>query len=254
MFPEIEMKIHEKAHLFLRQMKGIVDTMGGFETKITLEPPSESHCSSVGFSPNSPQIHEGLVGIFVNWAHNYPQIGLQIIAHRWKPEWPTYEIVKTASETLFQPVITAYNRKYRTRYRMRIESYEETLPQLSPKAQEVFNQFAHGANKRVLHTLDWERFYQFIRVCHATRNDLYDSDVAFFLRKAGFASDYAARIAEIFIHCREFYILSDWRRASSYRRRKAYRPKSLIPNPNNGQTSGKDHSTVKNSAELPPTP
>ncbi|RXK53470.1 hypothetical protein ESB00_17410 [Oleiharenicola lentus] len=200
-------------------MKTQIDQTGGYDARITLEEPSETHCSCVGFAPKAKQTHEGLVGIFVNWAHEYPVIRLQIIASRWQPEWPTYQVVRTAAEELFLPVIKEYNRRNRTRYRVRIETQEETLPKLSPAAQKAFHQFAHGANQRCLHPLDWQRFYRFVRVCYATGNSPHEEDVAFFLRKAGFESKYADTIAQVFMHCRDFYIHSDPRRESGWRRR-----------------------------------
>jgi len=219
MFPQIKMKIREDAHGFLRNIKSQLDESSSFDTRITLEEPNELHCSSVGFAPKAPQLHEGLVGIFVNWAHEYPVIRLQIIANRWQPEWPTYEVVRDAAEALFLPVVKEYNRRNRTRYRVRIESQEDTLPKLSPAAQKEFNEFVQGANLRCLHPLDWQRFYRFIRVCYATHNNPYESDVAFFLRKAGFASEYANFISQVYMHCRDFYIQSDWRREMGWRKR-----------------------------------
>jgi len=219
MFPYMEMRIREEPHGFLRNVQALLDEQGGFDTRLTLEEPSDLYCSCAGFAPKAPQVHEGLVGLFVNWAHEYPTIRLQIIASRWQPEWPTYAVVRQAAEALFLPVIKDYNRRHRTRYRMRIESQEETLPKLSPAAQAAFDQFAKLANVRGLHPFDWQRFYRFVRVCYATRNNPGEDDVAFFLRKAGFAADYANFIAQVYVHCREFYIQSDWRRELGDRRR-----------------------------------
>ena len=130
-------------------------------------------------------MHEGLVGIFVNWAHEHPVVRLQIIASRWQPEWPTYQVVRDAANRLFLPVIREYNRRNGTRYRVKIEAHVDTLPKLSPAGQKAFNEFANGANLQCLHPFDWQRFYRFVRVCYATKNDPYESDVAYFLRNAG---------------------------------------------------------------------
>jgi len=225
MFPYMEMRIREEAHDFLRNVQAQLDEDGEFDTKLTLEEPSDLHCSCVGFAPKAPQVHEGLVGLFVNWAHEYPVIRLQVVASRWQPEWPTYAVIRQAAEGLFLPVIRNYNRRHRTRYRMKIESLEETLPKLSPAAQAAFDQFAQGANVRALHPFDWQRFYRFVQVCYATQNNPYEADVSFLLRKAGFAADYANFIAQVYTHCREFYIQSDWRRALGDRRRN--RPRGI---------------------------
>ncbi len=155
----------------------------------------------------------------MNWAHEYPAIRLQIIASRWQPEWPTYQVVRTAAEELFLPVVKKYNQRNKTRYRVKIEEQADTLPKLSPAAQRAFNEFAHGANLQCLHPFDWQRFYRFVRVCYATKNSLYESDVTYFLRKAGFGSEYADFIAQVYSHCRDFYIQSDWRRELGWRKR-----------------------------------
>lgn len=219
MFPQIEMKIREDAHGFLRKMKTQLEEGGAFDTRITLEEPDELHCSCVGFAPKGPQVHEGLVGIFVNWAHEHPVVRLQIIASRWQPEWPTYQVVRDAADRLFLPVIKEYNRRNGTRYRVKIEAHVDTLPKLSPAGQKAFNEFANGANLQCLHPFDWQRFYRFVRVCYATKNDPYESDVAYFLRNAGFRNEYANFIAQVYMHCRDFYIQSDWRRELGWRKR-----------------------------------
>lgn len=219
MFPKVDMKIREPAHDFLKQMKDLIDEAGGFETRITLEPPNDTHSSCLGFSPEKTQVHEGLVGLFVNWSDEYPLIRLQAIASRWQPDPPTYPVVCQAAAELYKPFIDAYNRKYKTRYRMRFDTQEETLPQLRPAARKAFDEFAGWAYKRCLHPLDWQRFYRFVRICHATRNDLYESDLVFFLKAAGFDAAYATEIAHVFLHLREFHIQSDWRREASYKRR-----------------------------------
>lgn len=222
MFPQADTRIREEAHTFLRRMKAVLDELGTFDTRITLEPPSDLSSSTVGFAPKADAAQDELMGIFVAWAHEYPLIRLQTIA-RWEPTWPTYETVRAAAESLFLPALWAYNREHKTRYRFRIDSREETLPKLTPKAQEAFDEFAHAANKESLHPLDWERFYRFVRVCYATGNDPYESDVVFFLRKGGFAPKDAEFVAQVFLHCHAFHISSDWRRELGYRRRNAPR-------------------------------
>lgn len=218
MFPAMEMRIRGEGHAFLRQMKTVADEQG-FETKIKLEEPSELYCSVLAFSPKEPQVHEELVGYFVHWAHRYPRIDVQVTA-RWELKGLTYGIVRTAAEGLFKPLISAYNRRHSSRYRLRIESPEEMLPKLSPEAQDAFNRFVHSANLKSLHPHDWRRFYQFVKVCHATRNDVDESEIGFLLRKAGFANEYAGLIAQIFVHCRDFHVQSDSRRERSYNRRR----------------------------------
>ena len=132
MFPQADTKIRKAAHTFLRRMKAVLDELGTFDTRITLEPPSDLYSSTVGFAPRENASQDDLVGIFVAWAHEYPLIRLQTIA-RWEPTWPTYATVRAAAESLFVPALQAYNRKHKTRYRFRIDSHEETLPKLTPK-------------------------------------------------------------------------------------------------------------------------
>ena len=48
MFPQADTKIRKAAHTFLRRMKAVLDELGTFDTRITLEPPSDAWMWRVG--------------------------------------------------------------------------------------------------------------------------------------------------------------------------------------------------------------
>lgn len=73
---------------------------------------------------------------------------------------------------------------------------------LPPVATEVFQRFAVCANTRVLHPLDWERFYDFVRHCAAYNVGVSVAGVRRLLVCVGFEGRYADSMAEVFEHSR----------------------------------------------------
>jgi hypothetical protein len=78
----------------------------------------------------------------------------------------------------------------------------QELPNLPPKASKAFQVFVGGANKSLLHQLDWERLYRFVSVCRATRVTLSEDDVYRLLTSEGFS--HAKHISSIFYHLSNF--------------------------------------------------
>ena len=54
----------------------------------------------------------------------------------------------------------------------------------------------------MLHPLDWQRFYTFIRTADRVRLRLHEEDIAYLLVREGFDEEYARSIANIYEHGR----------------------------------------------------
>lgn len=65
-----------------------------------------------------------------------------------------------------------------------------------------FDQFIHAANKQVLHPLDWKRFYDLIYVAHKWRTKLSEGQLMKLLEDAGFDSEMANELANVYEHGR----------------------------------------------------
>jgi hypothetical protein len=76
---------------------------------------------------------------------------------------------------------------------------DATLPR---QAQTAFIRFMRLANKVFLHPLDWDRFYEFVRVCHDHHVQFFEDDVTRLLLATGFSTVQARRIAQVYQHRR----------------------------------------------------
>lgn len=125
------------------------------------------------------------------------RISVEIRASRWMPDPPTRDIYCAAAKELIGPLLTAYNRMNKTRYRLRIEKAIHAEPKLPPQAAKLFSTFATLANTSSLHPLDWQRFYEFVRY---SRTEISEEDMAALLVKSGFEAPYAEHISGIYRH------------------------------------------------------
>ncbi|MGI8619763.1 MAG: hypothetical protein ACR2L6_11860, partial [Gemmatimonadaceae bacterium] len=76
------------------------------------------------------------------------------------------------------------------------------MEQLPNGARKIFEAFAESANKSVLHPFDWQRFYAFIRHCHAKRIGLTESDIGVFAARYGFQDEIVSELESAYFHGR----------------------------------------------------
>ena len=80
---------------------------------------------------------------------------------------------------------------------------EAEVPELPPATRRIFLQFVNCANRKVLHPLDWRRFYRFVRFCHAKRVKLTSHTLCRLLVRGHFAESKAEYLADVYERCRE---------------------------------------------------
>lgn len=197
--PNIQIKINTSPQDFLEQMK---------QTAIETEKYAvEFHKDFLGqgldildVSPQSSNLHVGLLGQFISVPNKPSVIRVEIRAERWRPEPPTYKMyVESAQETI-KPLLQLYNSSFETKYRLTIESADSLKPQLPPRANERFKEFVALANKQILHPLDWKRFYYFIYACSSRSIKTTQEDVKELLLSSGFSDKYSEELANVFWH------------------------------------------------------
>lgn len=203
--PHITMNVSVAPLECLKRLEEIAIANGKREVRSNYEGDGDLHCNVVSLADKNEKEHEGLFGMFVHWKRDGQQLRLQLAASRWNPDPPTYNSYVAAAHRLLQPVISAYNKKFRVRHRMRIQTREETQPRMTPKAKEAFDHFAFHANKSALHPLDYDAFYRFVYVCHRTKLYLYEDEIRWFCRRAGFSVEQSNYLSSVFLHCYHFY-------------------------------------------------
>lgn len=115
---------------------------------------------------------------------------------------PTYEQFVAAAQQVLEPLLDAYNQQYQGDLRLDIQSKEDTEPKLPPTVQRSFDQFVNAANKGMLHSLDWGRWYRFVRLADREDVSLGEDDIRRMLRQQGFSEERANHIADVYHHGR----------------------------------------------------
>ena len=203
--PEIKMRISVEPMEFLKRFEEIAGANPSLEVKSNYEGAGDMSCNVVSFADRAESEHEGLFAMCVHWERHGRDLRLQVAAHRWNPDPPTYDTYVDAAKRLFAPVIHAYNRKYGVRHQMRIQTREDLLPKMTPKQQEAFRHFVHTSNMESLHPLDWEKFYRFAYVSYRMGRFLDIDEIRWFCRSAGFSPQQSESLAMAFHHCYHFY-------------------------------------------------
>ena len=199
LLPAIAINIDIPSKDFHEQMAELARKSGDFELQYC----SDGMCLDIiNFIPRENLGHDDLHGQLIYDYKKENQISVEIRARAWNPEYPTTKIYLEAAHHIFDDLIKAYNSRNKKRYRMRI--VKEKSPSLPPKATKALKDFVFLANKNCLHKLDWERFYQFVRVCHATRANPPKGLIWGMLSKEGFDDKKAEYIADVASHLLDF--------------------------------------------------
>lgn len=131
------------------------------------------------------------------------RLDIEVRAEQWMPKPPSRETYVAEAKRIIAPILQKYNQQKKTRYRLFVQkSKENTLPKLPEASKAKFDAFSLLANKRTLHPLDWEHFYQFIRYSHARRLNLEATELAMLLRSSGFSQHQADKLSSIYEHGR----------------------------------------------------
>lgn len=150
--------------------------------------------------PSKQNGHKNIIAQIFTVPEKENIVQVEIRAMHWKVEPVTYENYVTEARRILIPLLADYNKKYNLRKRLSIQSKESLLKNLPPLANKKFMTFVHHANKNILHPLDWNRFYVFIRHCYAKKVSLYPGELMRMLINNGFDEKKAEYLSDIFSH------------------------------------------------------
>lgn len=73
----------------------------------------------------------------------------------------------------------------------------------------AFTKFIEMANKSMTHNLDWQRFYEFTRLCHINELGTTSDQIKDLLIADGFSNGVASIYKETYEHLRDFQRVCD---------------------------------------------
>ncbi len=175
--PNITLKPDCEPKLFLNRMEGLAN-----KSNLIQEVRRDTHLGVsamdiLAFMPLDQNGHVEIIGQFIHFFDKPLPLSVEVRARTWNPDQPNYEAYVKEAKRIAGCLIKAYNKNFNSRRRLTIQKKKQTEPTLPPGANGVFNKFVVLANKSSLHPLDWKRFYEFVRFCHAHRVKLYEDEI-----------------------------------------------------------------------------
>ena len=195
--PEIDIKIEEPARAFLRRVASIGKANGNFEVKTHFNALRQKGYHVVNFRFLGKSPHTSVGGLLICNPSVMGRVQVEMTAERWFPDPVTRVAYIEAARNLIQPLLASFNQTYSKRYRLRIENAVRAKPKLPPKTAEAFYRFADLANTSSLHSNDWKRFYEFVRL---SRTKLSQDHIRSLLIDKGFSIQKSDEISEIYNH------------------------------------------------------
>jgi hypothetical protein len=195
--PDIDIAVGVPPSQFLERMASLGELSGLFNV--------ERHCMSLGerktdivnFRSHTPNSHKGDGFQLIAYDDRPRRVGVEMRAKKWSPNPPNREVYVEAAQALAGTLLKQYNRSHGTRHRLRIVRRTRPTFLMTERTATLLHRFTVLANVRALHYYDWQRFYALIR---EGRQELPEHIFRLLLVEAGFPSDRAGQLAEIYAH------------------------------------------------------
>jgi hypothetical protein len=197
--PDISINIKSSPRQFLSMLENLATEDPNLQAELHKDLGSEGYDVLNVKGPNE-SIHQGLVASLIAIPDTVDHVLVEIAAHIWHPDPPTYDAYVEAANLALKPLLTLYNKESGSRLRMSIHSRGSLEPRLPPRAKEAFELFVLAANKSALHPYDWKRFYTFIYLCTPRNINVTSDDVWRLLISSGFSHEKSEYLASIFEH------------------------------------------------------
>jgi hypothetical protein len=198
--PDIDIAVTIDERTFLERISDLGQRSGRFTVERYFDAMGEAGFDVINFRPTNPSPETDVGGQLIAWPDRPRRIAIEMRGSQWSPSPPNRASYSSAARDAFFPLLQAYNRQFGTRYRIRVT--REPRPfHLPPHSAELLARFLATANRSGLHTLDWQRFYDFAR--HG-RKEIPEAMMRTFLVQAGFSDRDAGRLADIYVHLLAF--------------------------------------------------
>lgn len=160
---------------------------------------------SLVITPRNQNGNKNLGVLLFNYKNMHEKVFVELVADTWVEEPATYEVYSNEAKRIMLPILKQYNKEYRSRIRLCIQSKNSLKVRLPKLAYDFFFGFASGVlKKNKLHPTEWKRFYYFIWHCHRRNVKLTDYDLNRLLIENGFDYNNASTLSERYKIIRDF--------------------------------------------------
>lgn len=195
--PDIDIAVRKDSQAVIAAMADLAESDSSLIVERHAEPLGREGWHIVNLRSLRLSVHEDSGGQLIVRPDRTGRILVEMRALRWQPDPPSRDVYIRAARDLFAPLLSAYNKVNGQRYRMRIARVQKPKSFLFQRTQTLLDHFALLANQRSLHSLDWDRFYRFVKECH---HELPMEAVRALLIEHGFSRDRADNLAQLYEH------------------------------------------------------
>jgi len=197
LLPNIDIGVRVEATEFLEQMAVLGENSGKFQVERHCIHPGQRRTDIVNFRLIGQSIHEGHGFQLIAYDDRPGRVNVEMRAVRWLPDPPTKAVYIEAAHGLAGELLRQYNREFDSRYRLRIGARHGKAFAMSERTTTLLERFTILANTSSLHFYDWQRFYALVR---EGRQEIPDYLLRSHLTKAGFSTQRAVELVEIYTH------------------------------------------------------
>jgi len=199
--PDIDIAIAGDRNDFLHEMVALGQASGRFKAERVSNALGETGYEAATFELLEDNAHQDLNFALLSPPDRPAPIRVELTAHRWAPDPPTYDAYAEAARVMIKPLLSAWNRARGTRYRLRIERRGAGRWQATSRTRELVERFGVLANTASLHPLDWQRFYRLVK---EGRQEIPEPALRAMLSRHGFSAQKAGDLAELYGHLLAF--------------------------------------------------
>lgn len=195
--PAIDIAIADEPGAFLVEIAELGRSSNRFDVEHHRDALGTFGFDAVNFRLREDGLHRALGFQLLAQPASPKRIMVEVRAQRWNPDPPNPEAYCEAARGLVGPLLTAFNRRHSTRYRLRIGQAGNGRFRMSARTKSLFDRFALLANASSLHPLDWGRFYELVR---EGRQQIPEAALRGLLRENGFSKVAAESLADLYGH------------------------------------------------------
>ncbi|NQE63582.1 hypothetical protein [Caulobacter sp. RHG1] len=195
--PDIDIAISGDRTDFLDGMVALGQASGRFKAERVSNALGEAGYEAATFELLEASAHQDLNFALLSPPDRPATIRVELTAHRWAPEPPTYDAYAEAAQVMIKPLLSAWNTASGTRYRLRIERRGAGRWQATARTRELVERFGVQADTASLHPLDWQRFYRLVK---EGRQEIPEPALRAMLSRHGFSAQKAEDLAALYGH------------------------------------------------------
>jgi len=143
--PEIDISISDDSRVFMNRMVDLCCKSDSFGIEKHFGCLTNSEWDIINFRYNGTTLHTDLGGQLIKRPDFKGRVIVEMRAARWDPDPPTRDAYIASAKHIFGSALTAYNRKYGNRYRLRIRS-AQWGPKPSENTLKLLDRFCVAAN------------------------------------------------------------------------------------------------------------